>query len=665
MLNETDTINKQESNTETYGSISKSTNGNLWRNTKNITSKRACRSQVVFILLLLFICAFCILFGVYPLKQRLPNKTAEVDPSTCQTHICLYEESDITLTNTQITLLESHPSTITDESKFAFINFEQFEQSPDSLSITHPEGMIITLPLKSYRNDNDGALYYYQDNIEPEQDRFLISMNDEMKIVEGFAFCQAQKFELHSIGDAQFYLLIEKNWIEDNTDWCGIAAINSDYDLINANDDDAVSIDDNVAFKQDIAIWLSANNIITNHVGLDALLINKEISSDENEQLFMVEPLCSDQSQYDSYIYCLYPSTNSWQEFDDLRFYKYNNIDFSWEEISDFPLDLADSSINLPKSMCIVTDNEVYAFSVNPVDATVSVYSFTTSWRLHHYTPAIGGDIDKVEINSVFVNDVLYFSVNDYDPTGVYTVYHYTDNIFSIFDAKLKTDVPIYSHCLTKYNDPADPESDDQLLTFYIDYGHNLWAYYDDTIYNLDYNIASDIDVNQFECVWTEMGNIISWKDETNVYYLQLSPNDFQTLSYSMVPWNIELSEANLFQLISVKNSISDYKTVSVYYSNDIISNYLPDTTYITMDIESIISLSNIFYSINNKYESMMKLENMAIYDDNDDIDSFTSYEGESQINILLVDTMTDEDEIGYSQCEDDQSFAVVQYTAF
>ena len=121
------------------------------------------------------------------------------------------------------------------------------------------------------------------------------------------------------------------------------------------------------------------------------------------------------------------------------------------------------------------------------------------------------------------------------------------------------------------------------------------------------------------------------------------------------------------FQLISLKNNVeNDYKTVSVYYSNDIISNYLPDTTSITMDIESLLSLSNIFYSINNKYDSMMRLETIALYQNNDNIDTFSSYQGESNINILLVDTMIDEEEIGYSQCDpNDQSFAVVQYTAF
>jgi len=658
MLKETDSIIKKYNN-GTYGSI----DGNLWRNTQNLTSNRACRNQLVFLLLLLFTSAFCILFAVYPLKQRLPNNLKEIDPSTCQTHICLYPTSDISLTNTQISLLESHPSTITDSSMFAFVNFEYFQQSPSSLSITHPEGMIITLPLKSYGND---GLYYFQDNIEPQQDRFLISIDFENNIIEGFASCQGQKFELHSVGDTQFHLMIEKNWLQDNTNWCGIGDINTQYDLIDIDDKlNTDDDDDDATFQRNIAIWLSANNIITNHVELDALLINKEISpsSDENDNLFVVEPLCSDQSQYDSKVYCLYPSsTNSWQQFDDLSFYTFNGVDFEWTELSDYPLDLADSTINLPKNMCIITDNEIYTFSVNPIDAMVNIYSYTTSWRLHHYTPLINGDIDKVEIDSVFIDDILYFSINEYDASGIYTVYHYTDDIFSVFDTKLKSEVPIYSHCLTSYND--------QLLTFYVDYGHNIWAYYDGLTYNLDFNIANDIDVNQFECISisAELGNIISWKYQSNVYYLQLSPNDFQTiLSYSTIPWNMESSEANIFQLISLTNSFSnDYKTVSVYYSPDITSNYLPDVTSVTMDIESLISLSNIFYSLNNRYESMMKLETIAIYQDNDNIDTFTSYEGESQINILLVDTMSDDEEIGYSQCDsDDQSFAVVSYTAF
>ena len=136
---------------------------------------------------------------------------------------------------------------------------------------------------------------------------------------------------------------------------------------------------------------------------------------------------------------------------------------------------------------------------------------------------------------------------------------------FSVFDTKSKSETPIYSHCLTSYSD--------QLLTYYIDYGHNLWAYYDGLTYNLDFNIANDIEVNQFQCISTKIGNIISWKYESNVYYLQISPNDFQTIiSYSTMPWNMDS-----FQLISLTDTVSnDYKTVSVYYSDDVITNYLP-----------------------------------------------------------------------------------------
>ena len=366
-------------------------------------------------------------------------------------------------------------------------------------------------------------------------------------------------------------------------------------------------------------------------------------------------------SQYDGNIYCLYPSSHSWQQFEQLLFYKYNDIESLWTEMIDNGLNLADSTINLPKSMCIVEDNEIYSFSVNPIDSTINIYSFTTYWRLHHYEPIIGGDIDKVEIKSIFVNDILYFSINEYDPIGIYTVFHYTNDIFSIFDTHQKTEIAIYSHCLTSFNK--------QLLTFYIDYGHNIFAYYNDKIYNLQFNIAVDIDINQFECVSTQNGNILSWRYQTNVYYLQLSPTDFtDILLYTKLPWNLELSSANIFQLISLKNAISNYKTVSVFYSNDIITNYLLNVESVTMDISSIIDLSNILYAINNDYESMLKLQSISMYDDDQEIDEFTSlYQGESDINVLLVDVMSDNEEVGYSQCNqyEDQSFAVVQFTAF
>jgi len=118
-------------------------------------------------------------------------------------------------------------------------------------------------------------------------------------------------------------------------------------------------------------------------------------------------------------------------------------------------------------------------------------------------------------------------------------------------------------------------------------------------------------------------------------------------------------------QLIALRDSINAYKTVSVYYTNDVINNYLSDIELLPMDISSIISLSNIVYGMNNKYEYMMKLDDILVYDQ--EVDGFTSYEqSNSNINVLLVDALSDDEELGYSQCDDaDQSFAVVQYSVF
>ncbi len=219
-------------------------------------------------------------------------------------------------------------------------------------------------------------------------------------------------------------------------------------------------------------------------------------------------------------MYCLYPAEDTWDEFNSLKFYQYDGI--LWNEMDD-ALHLGDSSVNVPRSMVVMTDNEIYAFAVNAADLMVNVYSYRTSWRLHDYT----GDIDKVEIDSVFVGDVMYFSVNEYDATGNYTVYHYMDDIFSVFERFDKIEVPIYSHCLSEF--------DGDLLTYYVDYGHHLWVYYDGVRYNMGFNIANQIQTNQFECIETEKGNIITWKVDTVVYYIHTVADDFKVIeSYSM-----------------------------------------------------------------------------------------------------------------------------------
>eukprot|EP00488_Nonionellina_sp_1-RS-2012_P000155 TRINITY_DN10483_c0_g1_i1.p1 TRINITY_DN10483_c0_g1~~TRINITY_DN10483_c0_g1_i1.p1 ORF type:complete len:124 (+),score=15.61 TRINITY_DN10483_c0_g1_i1:399-770(+) len=114
--------------------------------------------------------------------------------------------------------------------------------------------------------------------------------------------------------------------------------------------------------------------------------------------------------------------------------------------MSDAPLNLGDSSVNIPHSMVIMEDNEVYAFSVNPTDLMINIYSYTTSWRLHHYMPVINGDIDKVEIDSIYLNDVLYFSSNEYGALETYTLYHYYRGVYSseLNNLVQKTDVPYY-----------------------------------------------------------------------------------------------------------------------------------------------------------------------------------------------------------------------------
>eukprot|EP01084_Bolivina_argentea_P119582 212001_1 len=650
MLCEQDAINKP---TVGYGSIIP---------TKSKYKSRSCKSQIIFIILLLIGSILCITFSIYPTKKKLPQQIQEIDTTSCETHICLYELTsipDIDITNPQIQLFENHPTTIKGSSKFAFINNRKFQSAPDILTITHAEGNTVSLPLKAYKtNELPNGLHYFADEFD---NRFLLNMHTDSSYlkIEGYGSCNDQKFEIHSIDSISnnaIYLLIEKTWIQDTTNWCGILDINTKYTPIQnvAATDTVDDIDD---VTEDIAIWLSTNNMITNHIGLDELFINKGVINDA----FIIEPLCSDKSIYDGFVYCLYPDSNQWDEFDTLKFYQYGLDGSLWNELSDFPLDIGDSSVNIPRSMVVMTDNEIYAFAVNPTDLMINVYSFTTAWRLHHYTPDIGGDIDKVEIDSIFVNDIMYFSINEYDPIGVYSVYHYIDDIFAVFETFNKIEVPIYSHCLTEF--------DDVLLTYYVDYGHNLWAYYDSVRYNMEFNIANQIQTNQFKCILTEKGNIISWKMDTIVYYIHTAIDDFKVIdTYARLPWNIDDdSKGNLFQLIVMRDSINDYKSVSVYYTNDIMDNYVTDFDMLSMDISAIVSLSNIIYGINNNYKYMMRLNMILVY--NDDVDTFTSYDQdeESDINILLVDKMNDDDDgIGYSQCNDDeQSFAVVEYTIF
>ena len=188
----------------------------------------------------------------------------------------------------------------------------------------------------------------------------------------------------------------------------------------------------------------------------------------------------------------------------------------------------------------------------------------------------------------------------------------------------------------------------------------------------MNFMIEDNINVNQLQCASTQIGNAISWNSNLTVNVLEISSDNFQEIiSVSILPWNM-----NIFQLISLRNTVDSYKTVSVYYTNDIIENYLSDINSISMDISSVIQLSNAIYGLNGDCCDMMKLSSISMYtneDDKDDkdggdenMDSFTNYEGESDINILLVDSMKNEQEIGYSECDNtDQSFAVLQYSSF
>lgn len=277
----------------------------------------------------------------------------------------------------------------------------------------------------------------------------------------------------------------------------------------------------------------AVHSLLTNPIGWDPLWTHDNISAD-----FIVAPLCSNPSPL-AQMYCLYPSSNSWTEFVDLRFFKY-----SWtgpeSELQILEMDhfnLANSSVIRIGAIVDVASasispddgREVYVFAVNRIDSTVNTYSFTTFWRLHHYAPSIAGDSSEAEIDGAVIRvrdeaEMLYFSVNPADPLANFTVYHYVDNIFSVFLTVSKRDVRVYAHCLT--------ESDGSALVFYVDYDQNLRAIHqgvDDINMNVD---IEDIAPNQLQCVWTEEGNVVSWMASNDtlggdmVQYLLVSPGD-------------------------------------------------------------------------------------------------------------------------------------------
>jgi len=614
------------------------------------------------------------------------NKFELIAASACECHICLsdFAVADVLSSNDEISLLLNHPSTNSEGSKLAFINRWKFESVPNELSMRFSDGALVIMPLIAYR---DHSLYYFQDTAD---NRFLLSMSDESKKIEGLVMYDGRKYELHSIDndddddeDEELeYILVSKNWISDAVDWCGIFAVNTqptqldefmDNDITSDDDDEDEDVVTTTTAEdaQHILLWVGASKLYENHVGLNGLLLNKNVAEDETltTTMFHTQPLCANiASAYDGNVYCVAPNADTdWQSFASLSFYSYNAVSAAWTELDDDDgaLDLVDASTAIAKAMCVATDNEIYLFAVNIADAALAIYSFTTAWRLHHYAPLIAGDLRNAEIRCVLIGDVLYFSVNEVGATGAYSVHSYSnaESMFSVFDSHAKAELPIYTHCLTQF--------DGALLSFYVDYGHNLYAYFGDRRYSLEFNLAQNVDTNQFDCVATASGNVISWRYGNDAYYLQVSPTDFQEIvAFYRLPWKMPSSMEtglNVFQVIAMQRMHS-YQSVSVYYADDVVANYLTDARSIAMDVANVVDLSNILYGVNNKYAHMMRLEQVLLYeDDGGDIDAFTSVESESDINILLVDSMSDGQEAGYSECDTDeqQSFAVVQYSAF
>ncbi len=284
MFTEQDTINKPTSG---YGSTIP---------TKLKYKSRSCKSQILFIILLILTSILCIIFSIYPSKKTLPQKIQEIDTTSCDTHMCLYELTsipDIDITDPQIQLFQNQ-ATIETSIKFAFINKRKFQSAPETLTITYVEGNIVSLPLVAYKSDDiPNGLHYFQDEFD---NRFLLNMhtNSSYLTIEGYTSYNGQKFEIHSIDSISttgIYLLIEKNWMSDSTNWCGILDINTKY----TNEMDEIDAVNTNEMNEDIAIWLRTNNMITNHIGLDELLINKGVINNA----FIIEPLCSDRSIFD------------------------------------------------------------------------------------------------------------------------------------------------------------------------------------------------------------------------------------------------------------------------------------------------------------------------------------------------------------------------------
>ena len=67
------------------------------------------------------------------------------------------------LSNAQLALLLSHPSTIAGTALLALVNTELLEAQPDPLSVTQQQGAVLSMPLVGLQQD---GLWYFADNIK-------------------------------------------------------------------------------------------------------------------------------------------------------------------------------------------------------------------------------------------------------------------------------------------------------------------------------------------------------------------------------------------------------------------------------------------------------------------------------------------------------------------
>jgi len=146
---------------------------------------------------------------------------------------------------------------------------------------------------------------------------------------------------------------------------------------------------------------------------------------------------------------------------------------------------------------------------------TVQMYSmvcstvYTQHWHLEWVWIFFVGramDFKWVNLGWIFEAQMWIFrfcqwcTCSTINALGNYIVYEYiiADGSFA------KTDMPIYSNCLTEF--------ENNLLIYYVDYGHNL-----------KFNIA----------VWSmdTICNFVSWKYGQSLYYFQFSRDSFPEIT--------------------------------------------------------------------------------------------------------------------------------------